>query len=132
VLVAFTWLGSRLVGTELPLAIESGLTPTQSIGRIWQLTKGNAWRILLVLFITTLVTLPIQVFAQLGQTLAELAARATGADSATVSIMSLIGSLILSYGLGILVMPLWQITKSVIYRDLQVRREGLGLGLQDR
>jgi hypothetical protein len=34
--------------------------------------------------------------------------------------------------LSIVILPLWQIIKAVIYYDLRGRREGLGLQLRDR
>ncbi|PSB24167.1 DUF975 domain-containing protein [Stenomitos frigidus] len=130
----FLWFAARFVSFELPLAVEPGVTATQTIGRMWSLTKGSAWRIALILFITSLVTLPLQLLLQVVVSGVDVLIRVAGftPDSPTYTALSLLITYLLSFVLSIVVLPLWQIIKTVIYYDLRGRREGLGLQLRDR
>jgi len=135
-LVFFLWLGARLFGAEVPLAVEAQSSASQSIGRFWNLTKGNVWRIVLVLLVAVLVTLPIivlsQVLSMIPQSIIERGV-ATGSTSyTTIAILSALISYAISLLLNLLVIPFWQVIKSVVYYDLRNRREGLGLQLRDR
>ncbi len=136
-LVFFTfllWFAARFVSVEVLLAIEPGVTATQTIGRMWSLTKGSAWRIALILFVTFLVTLPIQLLAQVVTGGADAVIRAAGVSSgsSTYTTLSILIAYVMGFALSILVLPLWQIIKTVIYFDLRSRREGFGLQLRDR
>ncbi|XGV97183.1 MAG: hypothetical protein ACAF41_31230 [Leptolyngbya sp. BL-A-14] len=128
------WFAARFVSVELPLAVEPDSSATQTIGRIWSLTKGSAWRIALILFVTGLVTLPIQLVLQIVVGSADAIIRAAGVPptSSTYTALSLLITYAVSFALSIVVLPLWQIIKAVIYYDLRSRREGLGLQLRDR
>ena len=130
----FLWFAARFVSFELPLAVEPGVTATQTIGRMWSLTKGSAWRIALILFITSLVTLPLQLVLQImvGGVDAVLRSAGFSETSPTYTALSLLITYLMSFVLSIVVLPLWQIIKAVIYYDLRSRREGLGLQLRDR
>lgn len=136
VLVFFCWLSARLSAAELPLAIEPETTALQSVSRFWDLTKGHAWRVLLILFITFCITLPIQLLAQFLSNGAQvIVANIAPQESTSVIVMEVLTVLlvyILSFVLGIVMLPLWQTIKAAIYFDLRNRREGLGLELRDR
>lgn len=135
VLIAFLlWFAARFVSVELPLAVEPNSTATQTIGRIWSLTKGSGWRIALILFVTGLVTLPIQLLLQIVVGSADALIRAAGVspESSIYTALTLLITYAVSFALSIVVLPLWQIIKAVIYFDLRSRREGLGLQLRDR
>lgn len=133
-LAFFLWFAARFVSFELPLAIETDSTATQTIGRMWSLTKGSAWRIALILFVTGLVTLPLQLLLQIVVGSADAVIRAAGFPpaSSTYTALSLLITYAVSFALSIVVLPLWQVVKAVIYYDLRSRREGLGLQLRDR
>jgi membrane-anchored glycerophosphoryl diester phosphodiesterase (GDPDase) len=130
------WLNARLSAAEVPLAIEPETTALQSIGRIWELTKGNVWRIVLILFITACITLPIQLIAQFLSNAAELIVRTvvpqSSASDVALQVLTLLLVYLMSFALGIALLPLWQTIKATIYFDLRNRREGLGLELRDR
>jgi len=128
------WLGARFVSAEVPLAVEPGVTAMQTIGRVWSLTKGSAWRIALILFVTSLVTLPLQLLLQIVVGSVDAIIRAAGfsVGSPTYTALSLLITYVLSFALSIFIVPLWQVIKAVIYYDLRSRREGLGLQLRDR
>ena len=128
------WFAARFVATELPLAVEPGVTAMQTIGRTWSLTKGSAWRIALILFVTSLVTLPLQLLVRIligaANVVINIAGFSQGSSSFTA--LSFLIAYILSFAVSIVVVPLWQVIKAVIYYDLRSRREGLGLQLRDR
>lgn len=128
------WFAARFVSVELPLAVEPDSSATKTIGRIWSLTKGSAWRIALILFVTGLVTLPVQLLLQIVVGGADVVIRSAGVSPASpiYTALSLLLTYAVSFALSIVVLPLWQIIKAVIYYDLRSRREGLGLQLRDR
>lgn len=132
----FCWLSARLSAVELPLAVEPETTALQSVGRFWELTKGNAWRVLLILFITFCITLPIQLIAQFLTNAAQLIVTAVvpqeSASAVALQVLTLLLVYMISFALGIAILPLWQTIKAAIYFDLRNRREGFGLELRDR
>ncbi|MGC8712401.1 MAG: hypothetical protein ACP5RH_08420 [Leptodesmis sp.] len=135
-IVFFGWLSARLSAVELPLAVEPETTALQSISRFWELTKGNAWRVLLILFITFCITLPIQLLAQFLVNTAEVIVATVvpqeSASAVAFQVLTLLLIYIMSFALGIALLPLWQTVKAAIYFDLRNQREGLGLELRDR
>ncbi|EKQ68126.1 hypothetical protein OsccyDRAFT_2641 [Leptolyngbyaceae cyanobacterium JSC-12] len=135
-LVLFLWLGARLFGAEVPLAVEAQSSASQSIGRFWNLTKGNARRVVMVLLVAVLVTLPIGVLSQLlasiPQSIIESGVASGSAAVSTIALLSGLISYAVSVLLNLLVIPFWQVVKSVVYYDLRNRREGLGLQLRER
>lgn len=132
VLLVCIWIGCRFAVADLILAIESGLNVTQSLGRSWNLTYKSVWRIALILFIALLIIIPLQALAQiLVSTFNAILAASFPRDSPTFVLLSFSTSYILGLVVGVLVLPLWQAIKAVIYSDLRSRREGLGLKLRD-
>ncbi len=57
--VFFLWLSARICIAELPLVIEDNLGSWQAIKRGWHLTKNSAWRIVGVIFIASLLIIPV-------------------------------------------------------------------------
>ncbi|MBF2001429.1 MAG: glycerophosphoryl diester phosphodiesterase membrane domain-containing protein [Synechococcales cyanobacterium M58_A2018_015] len=132
-ILLFSWLSARVAVAELPLAIESEIGASRSIGRSWELTQKHAWRIVLILFITFLITLPLQILAQIISSLLQAALTVTiPPDSALFTGVTLLISYIIGLASGVFLLPLWQAIKAVIYYDLRSRREGLDLQLRDR
>ncbi|MGL5835817.1 MAG: DUF975 domain-containing protein, partial [Waterburya sp.] len=58
-LFSLSWLISRLLLVELPLAVEENVTVTSAISRSWNLTEGSAGRIQLIVLVGFLVSVPI-------------------------------------------------------------------------
>jgi hypothetical protein len=54
------------------------------------------------------------------------------APAAALQVLTLLLIYMMSFALGIALLPLWQTVKAAIYFDLRNRREGLGLELRDR
>jgi hypothetical protein len=128
----FCWFAARFSVAEIPLAIEAEMDAAKSIGRSWQLTQKNAWRIFLILFVTALITVPVQFLTQLAVSVVDgIAGTLLPQNSSAYTLLSLTFTYILSFAVSILIVPLWQSIKAVIYYDLRSRREGLGLQLRN-
>ncbi len=143
------WLAARLLIPEVALAIETDLKTAKSISRSWMLTNGNSLRIVLILLVAFLVTVPLYSLAVIpaivigallipGSAWQALASSGPGPlPQAAVSafIALAIGFaiyLLLLQVIELLVIPFWQSIKAVVYYDLRNRREGMGLTLDDR
>lgn len=133
VLLLFSWIGARFAIAELPLAIETEVGATRSISRSWELTRKSAWRILLILFVTFLITIPLQLLVQVLTSFLQVALVAVVPETDSgFSVMMFAATYAVGLAAGVIVLPLWQTIKAVIYYDLRSRREGLDLQLRDR
>lgn len=131
-ILVFIWFSVRFSVAELPLAVEPDVTATKTIGRSWELTQKGVWRIFIILLVTFLVTLPIQLLVQVFATIAQGAIAAFYPQESSIFLaLTYAFTYLLGLATGIVIMPLWQTIKAVIYYDLRSRREGLGLQLQD-
>ena len=131
VLIFVLWLFSRLLIAEVPYAIDREVTPTGSLGRSWDLTDKSGWRIMTMLVALTMVLFPLQFFQQVAGLLLQGLAVVTGADETSgIFVMVIFASYAISLGIGLLILPLWQSVKAVLYYDLRSRREGMGLELE--
>jgi hypothetical protein len=132
-IAALTWIFSRLIIAELPLAIETPMDVSNSIKRSWNLTKGYVLRLQGIILIAFLITLPLQIVVQ---TLAFAAriflGRFMDEESATFALASFVISYIIGIGSSLFVVPFWQAVKAVIYYDVRSRSEGLGIEIRDR
>lgn len=120
-IAGLTWIYSRFLVAELPLAIESNLKSGNTIGRSWGLTKKSAARIQGVITITYLITLPIQVPIQI---LSLVLQKPNSFLYQALYMLILVGLGLLG---SALIVPFWQAVKAVTYYDLRIRQEGLGM-----
>lgn len=138
----FLWLSARIYIAELPLVIEDNLGSWQAIKRGWHLTKNSAWRIVGVIFIASLLIIPVY-----------LLSGALASIPFWVNFSSFYSSLesvedwqtltenplffrqmaMFPYGLttiflllNILLVPFWQSLKSVIYNHLLDQKKNDG------
>jgi hypothetical protein len=126
------WFGIRFSVPDVSLAVEPGLTATQSLGRSWELTYKNVGRIFLILLVTWIATIPLQFVIQIVLGLAQEAiVRVYPENSPIYGLLTVGSSFLISLLLGIFTLPLWQSIKATIYYDLRRRREGLGLQLSE-
>ena len=136
VIVFAFWFAAHLFGAEVALAVEVQSSAADSIGRFWNLTKGNVWRIVGVILVAVLLTAPIVVFSRLVSYILQNVAAGlltpTDYSSLMFAGVSYFAGIGISLLLNVLVLPFWQVTKAVTYLDLQNRREGLNLRLRDR
>lgn len=128
---SLTWLISRLLMVELPLAIEENVNATDAISRSWQLTKGSIFRLQLIILLAFFISCPISIAIQLASGIVQLVLGAILASSPELfGFFLVLFTLVISFAGGALLIPFWQSIKAVIYYDLRVRREGLGLNLE--
>jgi hypothetical protein len=132
-LAIYLWFYSHFFIAELPLAIERNVTSTSCISRSWELTKGLALRVQMIVLVAGLITAPIVLLA-LSPVFFMISSLITSfSPEALVStIISIIfwGLILVTVG-STLMMPFWQAIKAVVYYDLRSRREGLGLQVRD-
>ncbi len=111
-MVVISYFTARLSLVDAILAIEPEQSWAQAIQRSWQLTQNQAWHTLTVFFVASILVIP-----------ANLAAGIVNA----VIIIPVAG-----FFASVLLFPLWQGIKSVMYYDLRVRNEGLSFTTADQ
>jgi hypothetical protein len=132
------WFQSRLLIYDLAIAVEPDIDDADSIGRSWQLTKGSVLRIQGVLVVTYLIMAPLFILASI-PIMATFPTFVQVSESST-SDPALVGTIMLAFLFfmllcllaSVVVMPLYQSIKAVLYYDLRSRREGVDLQLKDR
>jgi hypothetical protein len=128
VVLAVIWVYARWAIAELPLAVETGLTASQSIKRSWDLTAAAVGRVQAIVFVAFLVTIPIEAITNY---LPNFLLSSVQENTPTFWFFYLISAGINLIG-GVLLLPFWQSIKAVMYYDLRSRREGIDLQLRDR
>ncbi|URR34996.1 RDD family protein [Thermosynechococcus sp. HN-54] len=103
-LLVITYFTARLSLVDVVLALEPECTPVKAVQRSWQLTQGQAWHTLTVFFVASLATIPANIL---------------GSIINSVMIIPVAGLFV-----AVLLLPLWQGIKAVLYWDLRVRNEG--------
>lgn len=131
-IILFLWIQARFLIVEVPLAVEDSITVTSAIGRSWNLTKGNVWRIVSILFIAYLITIPMQLPFSLLSNLIQIFIAYVAKESPFYLFISYFTSFVMFLISLAIFTPFWQAIKAVIYYDLRSRREGFGLRLHDR
>jgi hypothetical protein len=129
--ISYLWLFARLYLVELIIGIEKTGT-TRALDRSWLLTEPFVVRLILIIFIALLITIPIYfavnfVAGYVVYFFVGIVYKVFGAESAVVNVISFLFSLafnILSVGIT---MPFWQSIKAAIYYDLRSKREGIDL-----
>ena len=141
VLFVYIWFYSRVLIPEVVLALEEEIDGPAAIGRSWSLTQGHVLRLQGVVFVASLITLPLialamlPVFLAIGSLVAFTVNNPTavpGADLLGFFFLMLLLAIVLFLLVSVLITPFWQAIKAVIYYDLRSRREGMGLALRDR
>jgi hypothetical protein len=127
-ILAITWFYSRLVISEVPLAVEESMNSSQSVDRSWSLTEAAVFRVQGVVLVAFVITLPLIFFSSYLPVIFMFSVERGSAVYETLNLIQMITSLL---GAAI-VMPFWQAIKAVLYYDLRTRREGLDLSLRDR
>ena len=126
----FVWLVSRLFLIELPLGVEENITATSTISRSWSLTKGSVGRIQLVVFVGFLISIPIVLLSNIASLILQAVIGAGLQNAPGFAAIGGILYLLLAFAGGALMIPFWQAIKAVVYYDLRVRREGMGINLR--
>ena len=138
----FLWLSARICIAELPLVIEDNLGSWQAIKRGWHLTKNSAWRIVGVIFIASLLIIPVYILSWALASIpfwVNFSSFYSSLESVedwqtlTENPLFLQQMAMFSYGLttiflllNILLVPFWQSLKSVIYNHLLNQKKIMG------
>lgn len=126
----FIWLLSRLFLIELPLAVEENVGATGSISRSWELTKNSIIRIQLVVFLAFLISIPVVLAVNIASFVLQVAISAGVANNPSLAAIAVILYVLVAIGGSAFMVPFWQAIKAVVYYDLRVRREGMGIDLR--
>lgn len=128
VLFSYIGLASRMYIAALPLAVEDNMTATAAISRSWKLTKGAVLRIQGILFLGILMILPFSILLVFIVAFLQLAfGIIVSPNSLAYNLIVNLFSVAVNIIFGALLLPFWQSIAGVLYYDLRVRREGLGL-----
>jgi hypothetical protein len=120
------WVISHLFIPEVVLAVEPNQDAGSSLSRSWELTQKSIGRIQIVFLATFLIQLPV---ISVTSYLPSIFFAFVPDSFIAIAVSQTIG-LILSLAGSILILPLWQTVKGVLYYDLRSRREGLDLELR--
>ena len=138
IFAAQTWIQARFWLYDMILAMETEREATESISRSWELTKGSATRVLLVLLVSYLVMAPLYFlsFVPFLFTIPFFAGISTDATAnpalGIALLLATLAFLVLFFFAVVLSAPFFQSLKAVLYYDLRNRREGLDLQFSDR
>ncbi|NDJ15713.1 hypothetical protein [Myxacorys almedinensis] len=130
-LVVYFWFWAHFYIPEVAIAMEGDTNAFDMVGRSWNISKGSANRILLILSVAALITFPLYGLVAIPV----LPALVGTASLIQVGDVSAIGWFLIAIGVGILLLllvnlftlPFWQTLKAVVYYDLRTRREGVDL-----
>jgi hypothetical protein len=131
-LIAYIRLFCRLLIVEVPLALENNLDATSTISRSWQLTKGDVSRLVWIVVVAFLITIPISLVVQIASSIMEgILSAVFPKDSSLFVSLNLLLVIVLSFVSGSVLIPFWQCIKAVIYYDLRSRKEGMDLQIRN-
>jgi hypothetical protein len=127
---------------ELPVAVEGNSSGLEGISRSSQLTAPYVGRVMLILFVAFLITLPLtmlansptaliyaDLFSEIQKGMTDPTAISSMANSGKYAFLNIL-SLVLSLLLELFLVPFYQSIKSVLYFDLRSRREGNDLRMR--
>ena len=113
--------------TELSLATENEVNASQAIKRSRELTKGFVKNLMLIFFISSLVSIPLWGLIFTVQILPAFIQNSSWVGNTTLFSIFQYAFYTIT---AALIVPFWQSIKAVIYYDLRVRREGMGIELR--
>ena len=129
----FLWLSARICIAELPLVIEDNLGSWQAIKRGWHLTKNSAWRIVGVIFIASLLIIPVYLLSGALASIPFWVNSSEDWETLTENPLFSQQMAMFFYGLTtifllltILLVPFWQSLKSVIYNHVLDQKKNDG------
>ena len=119
ILVALAW------SLAIPVAVIEHQGPLDATARSWELTRGNRFRIFVVLFLVTMLSYIVTIVLQAPVFVAIIALRPQNASMLPAWINAY--SVIASFLSTSLVVPISTIAISLIYYDQRVRKEGFDI-----
>jgi len=124
------WLISKLFLVELPLALEENANVASTISRSWQLTQGSVRRIWLVVILTILISLPLGILTNVLSIFFQMVLSTLGESAPGLVAIGGLFYIAFLFASSALILPIWQSVKAVIYYDLRMRHEGMGISLR--
>ncbi|MGL5081796.1 MAG: hypothetical protein ACRC8A_09945 [Microcoleaceae cyanobacterium] len=123
----YLWFYAHWFISEVILAVESNVSSSAAIEQSWDLSKRNSFRILLVVIVASLITIPLYfgvIFLALITLLPAIIITVQSGDwtslAAQASLwVSIAWAFFLFMTLGFLVAPAWQVLKGVVYYELR-------------
>lgn len=130
------WVYSRFFIIDLPLSSEANVNAITSLCRSWKLTRGYFWGIQIILIISIVLFLPLEILLYFTGELinvvtSKLAASFLSSNSLADSVLVEMFSWGITLFNAVMLMPFFQLIKAVVYYNLRLRREGLGLRLHE-
>lgn len=113
---------SALVVSTQALVLEENRSPTEAMGRSWQLTKGSRWKVLALVVVTAII---VAIPSMAGGIAA--AFLVTGPAVLTDLPMGWYLAMVIGAVVQLLLYPLMYSVLTVLYYDLRVRKEGFDL-----
>lgn len=113
---------SALVVSTQALVLEENRSPTEAMGRSWQLTKGSRWKVLALVVVTAII---VAIPSMAGGIAA--AFLTTGPAVLTDLPMGWYLAMVVGAVVQLLLYPLMYSVLTVLYYDLRVRKEGFDL-----
>jgi hypothetical protein len=128
------WFYSRFFITDLPLSVEREMSFLKAIKRSRELTKSFRRRLLVIILLAFLITLPILIIIWygFGRLLALISYNLLRFYIQNSNVRLTLLLIILSLVIGVIIMPFWQSIKAAVYYDIRCRRESWDLKLPDR
>lgn len=130
------WFYSFFFITDLPLALEKSVNSFLAIKQSWQITYRYIRRILGIILVSVLVTLPLLILTWFICSLLMSFILGTFFPSILDNTENdfFVGSFLIAIVnilTGLLTMPFWQAVKAVTYYDIRCRKEGVDLKLSN-
>lgn len=113
---------SALVVSTQALVLEENRSPTEAMGRSWQLTKGSRWKVLALVVVTAII---VGIPSMAGGIAATFLA--SGPAVLTDLPMGWYLAMVVGAVVQLLLYPLMYSVLTVLYYDLRVRKEGFDL-----
>ena len=114
--------------SELPLSLEDNVNASISLKKSQELTKGYLVNLVIIFIISSAISIPFWGLIFMLQGLLEFIQNSN--NFAVNSTIFTIFSFIFNSITSALIIPFWQAIKAVVYYDLRVRREGMGINLR--
>jgi hypothetical protein len=128
------WFYTYFFVTDLPLVFDK-MNPFQSINTSWKITRGHIKRILGIIFISVLITVPLLtlswfVCSLLMGGILGIFFQSFLDNPDNDSLLGVLVFFLLNTVTGVFTMPFWQSVKAVVYYDIRCRKEGLDLKME--
>lgn len=120
------WVVSHLFIPEVVMAIEPNQDASSSLSRSWELTHTSIGRIQIIFLATFLIQFPVLAVTNYLPSIFLVFLP----NSVAVVVVGQVVGFVFSLAGSVLLLPLWQAVKGVLYYDLRSRREGLDLELR--